>query len=889
MALPLRYLPTTPLEELRGCLGGHLETDTATQVRVQHLLGRLRQQALPELGERLVRASSTPGMKRFILGLTTKFDWPEWSPWILRALLQETDLGVFDDGCAALGRLEVRSAREALEKLAAHRTDPDRQLILRRELTLPDGQTLAFCLGRLLEGAGNPRLAHQGARGLAALARPEDAPALHEAMEGADPLAFRLLLRALADLLGDRPGPILLALFQDTFRDLGDQEALELLASRLQTSQRGSTRAELGRAIAEHMGAAHPDLVQALAHALVAGEAGNPGPPLEALRGVARGACERFLTEATAVHLEGKVARFSAMVAEAQESATQEGALLGTRLDLLCECLVRQTLEGGLTAAQVVPLLQAAFYAHGGSGGLDQAFCCLVPASDTPALEGILSLQDPQRRTACLDALGAREEDALGPFFLRAMQDSIVEVGHCAMHHFSRLPSGFPTVMGMFESGQPEKLRMAFRIFTENATQGAAEPLMGFLRGDVRDDLLLEAVQALGAIRYPASAPVLLDLLHDGKPARLQEALVDALAALATSESAQGLLAKSANLKLPQVLIVALDGALAAFPGFEQPLPLECVGAIEALITRCCDDREGEGRRLPAILATQHLYCFDQALYARLKDAFSDFLFDLRTTGGWDREANDQVAAVLKELGRRSASLGLIAAKEEKLRALAQAVPPQGPGRAPALLVLRETLQDPEFILRAELAQELASFTELELDRKDQDWRDLARLCEIAGLTRRRELAEPLKEVLQRATGLGLRSAAKEGLLALGLSEADLARRAPIHSLLLLDPSAFFRKRLLAALGTTWDVREAGSRIEAAHLLAERPVDLLVSEQADAAGDLRPWLKMQCEARRCRQVLLSTSARDLETGGSWLMGILHKPYAPEALLRALEP
>ncbi|MCX6547505.1 MAG: hypothetical protein NTW40_05625, partial [Acidobacteria bacterium] len=147
MALPLRYLPTTPLEELRGCLGGHLETDTATQVRVQHLLGRLRQQALPELGERMVRASSTPGMKRFILGLTTKFDWPEWSPWILRALLQETDLGVFDDGCAALGRLEVRSAREALEKLAAHRTDPDRQLILRRELTLPDGQTLAFCLG----------------------------------------------------------------------------------------------------------------------------------------------------------------------------------------------------------------------------------------------------------------------------------------------------------------------------------------------------------------------------------------------------------------------------------------------------------------------------------------------------------------------------------------------------------------------------------------------------------------------------------------------------------------------------------------------------------------------------------------------------------------------
>ena len=54
-------------------------------------------------------------------------------------------------------------------------------------------------------------------------------------------------------------------------------------------------------------------------------------------------------------------------------------------------------------------------------------------------------------------------------------------------------------------------------------------------------------------------------------------------------------------------------------------------------------------------------------------------------------------------------------------------------------------------------------------------------------------------------------------------------------------------------------------------------------------GDLRPWLKMQVETRRCRQVLLSTAARDTGPGEPWLMGTLYKPYAPEALLKALEP
>ena len=889
MATPLRHMPTTPLDELRGWLESPMETDAGAQVRLNQLLQQLRQLALPELGSRLVKPSTPPTLKRFLFSLTAKFDWPEWVPWLLQVLQHEADLGVFDEGCAALGRLELRSAREALQKLETQRTDPDRQLILRRELGTADPQQpLSFYLGRLLEGEANPRLAHQGARGLALVAEPGDLPALWEALPGADPLAFRLLLRAVTELPGEPQGALLLGLFQETLQTLEDLESLEALTQQVQVGARTAARSVLVAALAARMGGQHPDVIRALQEALDAGEEGHPIPPVERLREEAKGPYERFVTDSLIVLLEGKVARFSALVTEAQDTAIRQQASLGLTLNLVCEALVHRVTAGSLASGQAVPILQDAFDRFAHSEGLDHAFCRLVPATDESALGRVLAVSDPKRRLACLDVLGAREEDALVPFFMRAMQDGIVEVGHRAMHHLGKLPSSFPAVMGLFQSGQPEQIRTALRIFTVNGTKAAAEPLMAFLRTDVRDDLLLEAVEALGATHCPSASTVLLDLLHDGKPARLQEALVEALAGLATPEAGLGLLTKSAHLKLSQVLIRALEGLLAAFPGFECPLPVECLPSLEQLITRCCDDREGEGQRLRAILATQHLYCFDQGLYSRLKDSFSDFLFDLRTKGDWDRDTNDRVAAIVKELGRRSASLSHIAGSEEKIRAMLNGLPPKGPGRAPALLALREALQDPEFILRTELARELSAFVIQESQRTDQDWRELARLCEIGGLSRQQDLVEPLKDIFKGAAGLGLRSAAKEALLALGLDEAAIHRRAPIATILLLEPSAFFRKRLTAALGSKWEVREAGSRTEAAPLLTERPVDLLISEQADAMGDLRPWLKMQVETRRCRQVLLSTAARDTSPGEPWLMGTLYKPYAPEALLKTLE-
>jgi hypothetical protein len=886
----VRDAPLTPLDELRTHLSRHSE-EAAWGVQLHHLLQRLQQMALPELGSRLVKPTSSKPLKRAILSLTTKFDWPEWTPYLHKALLAEPDLGVFDEGCAALGRIATRDAFQALGDLQVHRTDPDRRLILHRELSgLEPTQPLSFYLGRLAEGEGNPRLAHQGGRFLAVMAGPGDLPALVEAYQAGDPLSARLALRVIAGLPGGAAGQFLLRLFAQLQKHLQDYLDLEDLITRVQPLQRTQAREVLAQVYTTRLRDRCPGEASALLQALV-DESASPAQVLDQMAPHVDGHFEAFLAEAVQVLVEGKVARFTALLTERLDDSHKQQARLATDLDLVAMGIHRQVKAGHLTAPEALAALAVAMKRFGHQDGIAFAFCWLVDPKDEAALALVHAEQDPKRRLFLLDALGAREEDGFTPFFLHMLEDPIIEVGQRAIHQLGKLPSAFPVVMERFQSGHPDQIRLALRIFCENRTRAAAEVLTDFVSSDERDDLLVDAVEALGAIQYPPAARPLLDLLHDGKPARLQLVLARALGAMHVPEAALGLLAKAPGLKLPGVLILCLEGLLESFQGFENPVPEEALPGLDQLLTRCLDEREGEGIQLRAILATQGLFCFDQALYSKWKDHFSDVLFDLRTKGNWDRDTNEKVAAVVKELGQRSAALNLIAGKEEAVRAAIRAIPEKGPARAEGLLALRERFSDPDLILRPQMALEVATWVHEELKRPASDWREVARLCEIGGYTHQDSLIQPIREHLLYATGLGLRSATRDALLRLGVPEDQHHKQPPVETILLLEPSAFFRKRTRGNLEPTWKVREAGGREEAEALLKEAPADLLITELQDGVGDLKAWIEAQWEARRVRQVLLACASRDL--GGllehPWVMGVLNKPFSPEALLKALEP
>ena len=893
MASLPRKLPLTPLDTLRALLGEYADGDPAFTGRLQGMMQSLKKQTLPELGSRLSAGTSSRGMRKAILSCIAKYDWPEWTPWILEALQVEPDLGVFDDGAAALGALATRDAYEALANLQQTRSDADRQVILSRELGMyQTQQNLAYCFSRLMEGQGNPRLAQQGAKLLAGLAGPLDVPAILAAHRDGDPLVQRLSLR----LLGSLPAPgavaFLLELLEHSRQDSLDHRQLLAQLNRLHTLPRASTQPELIRQVAAQFDARAHKAVASLQQAAIR-EGGDLLPHLETLRLSAQGVFEAFLLDALTLVAEGKVARYSAMISEASETTEEALVRLSSQCDQVAETLAFKVDKAQATWEQVKPVLVETLRSRAGSDGFIYAFLRLLPATETAILDELL--QDPEltRRLRYLDALGTREDNALTEFFLKAMQDSIVEVGEQAIHHLGKLPASFPAIMSMFENGNVEQIRMAIWMFGENQTHMAAEPLLAFLQKEGRDPLLVEAAEAITAIGYPGSAPVLLELLHDGKPLNLQVALAKALKTLGTEEASLGLLRKAPLLKQAQVLILALEGTLTAFSGFNHPLPLEHLPAFSVLMDRCCDEREGEGNRLRAVLATQDLYVFDRHAYEHLKDRFADFLFDMRTKEAWDRDSNDQVAAVVKELTRRSESLGLLAQKETNIQGLVHRLPPPGPRRAEGLLALREALQDPELIIRPEIARNMSSLVLRLLKTPDLEWRETAHLCEIGGLTHHDELLEPIREVFQRATGLGLKSAARAALLALGLPEADLNRRAPIRSILVLEPSGFFRKRLSTFLAThgQWTLAEAATRQEAEALLAQNAVDLLFTESQDLSGDLVPWLEAQWAQRACRYVVVSTSNRDIGNlaQAAWVISVLFKPYPMEQVIHALEP
>lgn len=892
MASPPRNIPQTPLDTLRAVLAEYSAESPSFQGKLAHLLQTHGRQIFHELGSRLVQATTPKGLRRALLALVPKYDWPEWVPYLFQALQQDSDLGVFDEGCAALGILSTREAHEALRQLQGLRTDPDRQVILKRELGLfQPQQPVGHYLGRLMEGQGNTKLTLQGAKVLAVLAGPDDLPALVEAHQHGDPLTQKLATRIIASLRAPEATDYLVETLDRTSLEFVELQHVAETMRQVAHMGRGAAKPELLRLVEERFAERVPGVSDCLAR--IRGMEGTEvGQELEPLRGVSRGVFDRFLLECLTLLIEGKVARYTAYLSETSELVETRTPQLTGSCDQLAEALARQVDLGLTPFSRVCPSFLQALRARAGGNEFVQAFLRLLPTGETAILDELLLDPDLTRRQQYLNALGSREDDALAPFFLKATQDAIVEVGQLAIHHLGKLPSSFPALMALFESGQLEQVRLAIRVFGENRTRGAAEPLVTFIQKDTRDDILVEAVEALANIRHPAAAPVVLELLHDGKPLNLQLALARALGQMETAEASLGLLQKSASLKQPQVLILALEGALSAFPGFDTPMPVEHVPELMRLADRCFDEREGEGQRLRAMLALQDFYAFDKATYEKLKDLLSDFLFNMRTKENWDRENNDKVAAVIKEMARRSESLGLMARKEAHVRSLLQGLSPKGPKRTEALLALRESLQDPDLILRPELAMELGEAVRRELLAPEAEWRETAYLCEIGGTSRQADLIEPIRTVFQQAKGLGLKSAARSALLNLGLTEADLDRRPPIRSILVIEPSAFFRKRLVASLSGPgrWEILESSSRREAAAILEARAVDLVLAESQDAEGELATWLETAWGQGRFRQVLLSTSSRDVGAlaEAPWLLGTLFKPYPTEQLLGLLE-
>lgn len=897
MKLLPRFAPSTQMDALRTLLSQYREDDRGFPNQLEKSLLALGPLALPELGQVLARGAAGPGLRLCILQTAERLAWPDWAALLLTMLQSEEDLDLFDQGCAVLGGLCTGAALAGLRTLKKQRQDPERQAILDRELGSYQAEhPLESCLGALLEGERNPDLARLGARWLAADGSPERRDGLLQTFRDGDSLTRRLVLPLLVGLdapMAEDPAaePPLVLLFQEVLADLRDTRLLVDFIGQLEALPGRAQREELQTKLGLCFTSCTPELAAAL-RARIADPGHGRTPDLGPLEQECRGPLQGFLLKALGLLIQGKLLGFSSMVHEAHldtiPALQQE---LQLRLDEIAALLAGQAETGRLPLAQVLALLEQAYHGDGTGDGLHLAYLRLMPLPDSgPQLENLLAEPRPERRKRIIETLGAREDDRLVPFFLKAMNDPVREVGQLAIHQLGKLPSGRQGMLDLFRSGELDRMREAVRFFAENHTQEAVKPLMGFLASEGADDLMADAATALGNIGDPAATNALLRQLHAGKPLALQLAIVEALTRLRTPEASMGLLKKSEELTLPDVLLNILQGTLAAFPGFEQPFPKDQSALLENLVDRGCDPREGAGHWLSVAALLGELYVFDFGLYDRLIGRFSAALVEMRRKPNFDRKSYDLVAEVVKKLSRRAAKLSTIEDRERALQAAIEGIPPAGAARMQVLHRVREALSDAEQVLGEASAEALVAFLNQEIAREGLDYAELELLCSIAALTGQRRMVASLEDLHVHGGSAGIRALARKTLLDLGLSEAEIDRRKPIRSILLLEPSAFFRQRLTPTLESeTRTVAAAAGRQEAEAILAGGFIDLVISESHDGAGELWAWLETAWKRRAFRYLLLSTSDHEPGplTGRSWLIGRLLKPYPPDRLVKVI--
>ena len=884
----------TPLDELRQILSGFAPSDEDFAHRLSPKLGEIGKSSLTVL-EDFLRKPGTSALRKAVLPVIAKHDWPEWSHLLFEVLSKEPELAVFDEGCAVLGTLGTKSSWKALQRLKTVRANRDHQIILDRELNeLSARQPLSYYLGRVLEGENNPGLAAMGARMVAVLATQQDIPAIIQAFQEGDKLAKQQLLRILPCIICPETTSFLAYSLKNTATDIIESNKLHEILNRLNQMPRPSARQECQSLVGELFRDQAKGLVGELNIAL-GQEDTESSHIFDALEEYVTTPTSAIILEALRLLVEGKLARFSVVINERTEEVEKRIEELEVVLEHAASAFARLVKEGGIESTEALPYYTEVFDRHLGGHLFLESYASIVTHHDTEVLDGFLKEPDFKRRFILFDALGTKEDEHFVDFFLKAVRDSIIDVGQHAVQHLGKLRKGQETFLDYFKSGDAEKMRLALWGFKEIQLHESADILLDFIRKDlegespeVKGDLLVEAANALASLRVARASPIMLQMLHDGQPLKLQVALAEALTTLQIPEAAIGLLTKAKILKHAEVLFIVLEGTLPPFNSFGNPFPTENFEDLMSLLERCYGDREGEGQKFRALCAMEHLFVLDMTIYEKLQERISDYLSHMRAGENWDKAENDTLTAILKELAKRCESLKLLNQKETELNNLMQRTATKGPHRAEALQSLRTMLEDPDLILKAEMAKSIAAYVQAQLKIASKEWKEQAQLCEIAGLCRQKELIDPIKIIFSRATGLGLKSAARNALIRLGLTEADINRRGSISTILVIEPSAFFRKRLVEALKSKnqWEVREAGNKIEAENLLKVSDVDLLISECIDTDSGLLEWFDSMWENNKIKYVYLCTSNHDVSSLGEppWLIGVLHKPFPVDKLL-----
>ncbi len=609
-----------PLDQLRVLLD-HLDGEERSH-QLAFFQGILEAgpEAIAELDARLPGSRAPSALRRLAMEASFYYPWPGWVEILQRLLRYEPDHGIFVTGVRALGRIGTGAALEALRELNGMRQGEPFNQTLAEVLSETDPEeAFHHYFSRLLQGSANAGVANEAAQRLMGLVDGASLEALMTLIQHPDLLVYRHALNLMVRVRTPEAAQALKALFLESH--------LELLGDR-----------RLKEAMAEFRTLPQAAAFDAAGAALAALEAGPEDP----VRG--------FYREVLAATQEGRSSQLGSLLQQGSEAMHLRARRLGFAVDAAAEGLAEMAARGQAEAREVLDLLLQAYRGQTGREGLSRAIARLAPAGDMEVLTLILGGPDAAQRAAALEVLGLRSDPALEPALLLACRDPLADIADRARHFVGRLPDAEDLASDLLHSGDAAEFQLGLSLVAENRFRNLVPDLLALLKEASREDLVVQLVEALGAVGAEMAVEPLLEMLHSGQSSRLQCAIASALRDMGSARAARALCAKADELKAAVLHAIAVE-ALASAPGALGP---DAGPMLLDQVRQAWNGRNPWALRHRLVVALEAVELDAREAWQAISAMLAEALQEKRPPSAWSSDDLHQVQAAARVFAKRA-------------------------------------------------------------------------------------------------------------------------------------------------------------------------------------------------------------------------------------------
>jgi HEAT repeat protein len=526
--------------------------------------------ALNDLAIRINRVSCSAALKQLTFEFSYYYHWPEWVPVLDRLLKHENDLGLFETGVRALGRIRAPQSLAALRGLSQSRATPGFREIVAQVLQETDpAEAFQHHLSRLLKGSGQPEEANEGAHQLAKLLTENSLEPLKACLSSPDPLIFRHALRLFCQISSGEAAVYLHGLFKSSHLDILDNREVRGLLVNFRSLPRPEVQEKTIQILSARWRECQPEALTELA----SGQSDRIRAAAETIQGSATGILDPFLLETLLSALPEKPAQLAKFLTQAGEDAQLRTRRFDFAMDTVAQGLVSMAEQGLIKGEGLLPDFALSLRENTGNAGVARALARLVPAEAQELHDLLLSQQEGSLRSAALEILGSRRDPAFRTALFKMRRDAISEIADQSLWYLGHLPDAEGTARAFLGNPDPEEVKVGLRFITMHHLQALIPDLLNLAVIESREAVFIATLGTLGSLGSQEAVEPLLALLHSGQTPRIQEALGEALRDMGHLEGAFALCSKATEMNSTMLHTLAVEALARTHSDPERPLP----------------------------------------------------------------------------------------------------------------------------------------------------------------------------------------------------------------------------------------------------------------------------------------------------------------------------